>query len=174
MVTVNKLCCFLNVVTVYIKYFLANIFDVSGSRCHHVNISRVRESTARLLRACVCARRGGQETTATAAGCAGRGGAGRPGQQRSTGEVEGWTGWRPDNTVTRIHNTLRHHTRGATATSRLDNQGIEEPSRTDARIHTSYMTHSERKSWNRKRVSHVWLMSHTVSPMPVSSHGAIS
>ena len=75
MVTVNKLCCFLNVVTVYIKYFLANIFDVSGSRCHHVNISRVRESTARLLRACVCARRGGQETTATAAGCAGRGGA---------------------------------------------------------------------------------------------------
>ena len=144
MVTVNKLCCFLNVVTVYIKYFLANIFDVSGSRCHHVNISRVRESTALLLLACVCARRGGQETTATAAGCAGRGGAGRgalasngPQVRRRAGLAGGLT------TPLPAYTTLSVTTPGgATATSRLDNQGIEKPSRTDARIH-NIMTHSE-------------------------------
>ena len=132
---------------------------------HHVNISRVRESTALLLRACVCARRGGQETTATAAGCAGRGGAGRGGMASNGPQVR----WRPDNTVTQhTQHTPSLHPGGPHPPADLVTSSTEEPSRTDAKIHTSYMTHSERNSWNRKRVSHVSHMSHTVSPMPVS------
>ena len=105
-----------------------------------------------------------------------RGGAGR-GALASNGPQVRWRAGLAGGLTTPLpaYTTLSVTTPGgATATSRLDNQGTEEPSRTDARIHTSYMTHSERKSWNRKRVSHVWLMSHTVSSMPVSSHGAIS
>ena len=79
------------------KYFCC----VWITESHHVNISRVRESTALLLLACVCARRGGQETTATAAGCAGRGGAGRGGMASNGPQVR----WRPDNTVTQLQHT---------------------------------------------------------------------
>ena len=125
---------------------------------HHVNISRVRESTALLLLACVCARRGGQETTATAAGCAGRGGAGRGGMASNGPQVR----WRPDNTVTQLQHT--QHTPsprpgGPHPPADLVTSSTEEPSRTDARIH-NIMTHWERKSWNKKRISQVWLMSH--------------
>ena len=97
-----------------------------------------------------------------------RGGAGRGGMASNGPQVR----WRPDNTVTQHQHT--QHTPsprpgGPHPSSRLGYQAtVVEPSRTDARIHTSYMTHSERNSWNGKRVSHVCHMSHTVSPMPVS------
>ena len=88
---------------------------------HHVNISCVRESTALLLLACVCARRGGQETTATAAGCAGRGGAGRGGMASNGPQVR----WRPDNTVTQLQHTQHTpslHPGGPHPSSRLGYQ----------------------------------------------------
>ena len=88
-----------------------------------------------------------------------RGGAGRGGMASNGPQVR----WRPDNTVTQLQHT--QHTPsprpgGPHPSSRLGYQAtVVEPSRTDARIH-NIMTHWERKSWNKKRISQVWLMSH--------------